>query len=132
MLPRFVRAALAGQPLELHFPGTQSRTFVHVHDVARMLAQLMACEEAVGEIVNVGGNSRLSIRHLAQVVLDATHSSSPLHVVEAPYGPGYDNVHDRGPSLEKLFRLIGEQSYRTAWEMVEDVVRDHQGERRAA
>ena len=41
VIPRFVAAALAGRPLEIHGDGTQTRCFCHVQDTIRALAGLM-------------------------------------------------------------------------------------------
>ena len=37
VIPRFVRNALAGAPLEVHGDGTQTRSFCHVSDTIRAL-----------------------------------------------------------------------------------------------
>ena len=42
VLPRFVKSALAGEPLVVHDDGLQVRCFAHVHDVIRMVIALMA------------------------------------------------------------------------------------------
>ena len=41
VVPRFVSAALAGRPLEIHGDGTQTRCFCHVQDTIRALHGLM-------------------------------------------------------------------------------------------
>ena len=41
VIPRFVSAALAGRPLEIHGDGTQTRCFCHVQDTIRALTGLM-------------------------------------------------------------------------------------------
>src|SRR3989440_12195199 len=41
VIPRFVERALAGEPLEVHGDGTQTRSFCHVSDTVRALTALM-------------------------------------------------------------------------------------------
>ena len=41
VIPRFVERALAGEPLEIHGDGTQTRCFCHVADTVRALSSLM-------------------------------------------------------------------------------------------
>src|SRR5579885_2261807 len=41
VIPRFIAAALAGAPLEVHGDGTQTRSFCHVRDTIRALVSLM-------------------------------------------------------------------------------------------
>lgn len=107
VLPRFVRAALENKPLEVHSPGTQSRTFVHVRDVAKALVALMGHPDVNGRVVNVGGTATVAINDLARRVVDTLGSSSEIKTVTAPYGPGYDNVSERRPDLHQLELLLG-------------------------
>jgi UDP-glucose 4-epimerase len=54
VLPRFVRRALAGEPLQVYGDGRQSRCFCHVADTVRALLALAAKPEAVGRVFNIG------------------------------------------------------------------------------
>lgn len=125
VLPRFVRAALRGEPLHVHAPGTQGRTFAHVADVVEGLAQLMACADATGEIVNLGGTETVGIYELAQRIVAHTESASPVELVPDPYGVGYENVLHRAPDLRKAERLVGYRPSRTLEDMIADVVAEY-------
>src|SRR5438093_6841163 len=83
VVPRFVSAALAGRPLEIHGSGSQTRCFCHGRDTIRALTGLMDAGPVDGEIFNVGSTERVTIDELAQRVLAATRSSS--EVVHIPY-----------------------------------------------
>src|SRR4051795_6268305 len=61
VLPRFVEHALAGEPMEVHGDGTQTRSFCHVADTIRALATLMETREISGQIFNVGSSERVRI-----------------------------------------------------------------------
>lgn len=125
VLPRFVRQALRGAPLSVHTPGTQTRTFAHVHDTVRGLVGLMNCPEARGELVNVGGTENWSMLDLAHRVKLTLSSISVIDMVEAPYDAhGYDNVTDRMPDLSKIFRLTGYHPLYTMDDMILDTARD--------
>ena len=89
VIPRFVERALAGEPLEVHGDGTQTRSFCHVSDTVRALATLMDAEIS-GEIFNVGSSERVSILELADRVKRAVGSESPIEFVP------YDRVYDQG------------------------------------
>src|ERR671931_320743 len=78
VIPRFVEKALAGEPLEVHGDGTQTRSFCHVLDTVRALSGLMEAERLSGEIFNVGSSERISILELAARVKEATGSESEL------------------------------------------------------
>src|SRR5436190_771271 len=83
VIPRFVERALAGEPLEVHGDGTQTRSFCHVADTVRALAGLMDTAELSGEIFNIGSTERLRIIDLAERVKQATASRSEIAFV--PY-----------------------------------------------
>jgi nucleoside-diphosphate-sugar epimerase len=109
VIPRFVQRALAGEPLEVHGDGTQTRSFCHVQDTIRAVAGLMSATHISGEIFNVGSAERVSILELAERVLEATGSSSGLEFIphEEVYGLGIEDVLHREPSIEKINAAIG-------------------------
>jgi len=91
----FVERALAGEPLTVYEPGTQSRNFVHVSDVARALARgvehaldLRAAGETGSREYTVGTDDVLSVHRVAELVQSAvaaeTGAEPPIELVENP------------------------------------------------
>jgi len=96
VIPRFIAAALAGEPLTIYGDGTQSRDFVYVSNVVS--ANLLACTaaDAVGHVINVAagrryslldlvarlrqllGPERVQVQHLPPRPGDVLHSSASL------------------------------------------------------
>jgi UDP-glucose 4-epimerase len=109
VIPRFVQAALAGAPLEIHGDGTQTRCFCHVADTTRALVALMEEPATRGEIYNVGSTESVTILQLADRVLAATDSSSERVFVpyEQVYGHGIDEMFQRMPAIEKITAVVG-------------------------
>jgi nucleoside-diphosphate-sugar epimerase len=111
VLPRFISAARAGQPLRVYGDGQQSRCFCFVRDTVEALVRLQACPAARGQIFNIGSTEEISIFGLARLVLESTGSKSPVEFV--PYGeayaPGFEDMRRRKPVTEKLRRTIGYQ-----------------------
>jgi UDP-glucose 4-epimerase len=109
VIPRFVQAALAGEPLEIHGDGSQTRCFCHVDDTARALVALIESPATTGEIYNVGSTESVTILELAERVLRATESSSELVFVpyEQVYGLGIEEMFQRMPSIEKIKAAVG-------------------------
>jgi UDP-glucose 4-epimerase len=110
VIPRFVEAALAGRPLEVHGDGSQTRCFCHVSDVVRGLKALMDEPTTAGRVFNVGSVERVQILELAQRVLRATGSSSEL--VFVPYEDVFEHgadeeMHHREPSIERIAAAVG-------------------------
>jgi UDP-glucose 4-epimerase len=110
VIPRFVRAALAGEPLEVHGDGSQTRCFCHVADTVGALVDLMGeAGAAAGEIYNVGSTESVTILELAERILRLTGSSSTLVFVpyEDVYGHGVEEMFQRMPAIDKIHEAIG-------------------------
>jgi UDP-glucose 4-epimerase len=109
VLPRFVEAALAGQPLQVYGDGRQTRCFCHVSDVVEALTRLMSKPAAVGEVFNVGSDEEVSINELARQVIEAAGSQSTVEHLsyEQAYGQPFDDMQRRVPSLKRVKEAIG-------------------------
>jgi len=109
VLPRFVRAALAGEPLEVHGDGEQSRCFCDVRDVTGALIELLATPACRGRVFNVGRDDPITIAELARRVIDLTGSKSELRFVPYGdvYGPGFEDLRRRRPDLSRIAATIG-------------------------
>jgi len=110
VLPRFVRQALAGDPITIYGDGTQTRCFIDVRDTVRVLVRLAETPAAYGRIFNVGGTREVSIGSVAQTVRSAARSSSRL--VHMPYREAYgmemSDLPRRVPDVERARNLVGE------------------------
>jgi UDP-glucose 4-epimerase len=109
VVPRFVRQALKGEPLQVYGNGMQTRCFGDVADVVRAVVGLAEHPGAVGEVFNIGNTEEITILGLAERVLELTRSQSEIRMVpyDEAYGPGFEDMQRRVPSIEKLNHLIG-------------------------
>lgn len=108
VLPRFVRAALAGQPLVVHDDGRQVRCFAHVHDVLSAVFELMETDAALGRVFNIGSDQPVSILELAQQVIRIAQSQSPIHFQSYAdaYDDDFEDIRRRVPVLARLHGAI--------------------------
>jgi nucleoside-diphosphate-sugar epimerase len=129
VLPTFVQQALEGRPITVFGTGKQSRCFCHVSDAARAICRLVENEQAVGEVVNIGGDQEVTIEALANLVKERTRSSSPIQYVpyDQAYEPGFEDMYRRVPSLEKLEKLAGFRPATPLAEIVDSVIAYAQG-----
>ena len=67
VVARFLLAALAEQPLEVHGDGAQTRDFLFVEDAARGIVDA-SVETAVGHTLNLASERETSIRELAALI----------------------------------------------------------------
>jgi UDP-glucose 4-epimerase len=109
VLPRFVAAALAGNPLQVHGDGRQSRCFCDVRDVVRVLPDVTSNPERAGRVFNLGSDQSIQIHALAQLVVRTLGSSSSI--MHVPYteafGEGFDDLRDRRPDLTRIRTATG-------------------------
>jgi len=109
VVPRFVRRALADEPIEIYGTGEQSRCFCNVADVVDALMKLIECPEAVGEVINLGTTESITIEALADKIIELTGSKSEKRHLsyEEAYGRAFDDMMARLPDVSKIERLIG-------------------------
>jgi UDP-glucose 4-epimerase len=123
VIPTFVQRALAGEPLEIHGTGEQTRCFCHVSDTISALASLMD-DGSSGEIYNVGSEERISIQGLAERVIALTGSSSEIEYVsyDDVYGIGIEDMLHRIPSTAKIGAAVGWSPERTLEDILSGVL----------
>jgi UDP-glucose 4-epimerase len=127
VIPNFVAQALAERPITVYGDGTQRRCFCHVQDVVRAVIELMQRDDVYGEVFNIGSDSEIEIRELAQKVLEATGSSSEVSYVpyDVAYEEGFEDMKRRIPDTTKIRERIGWQPSKTLDEILADVVDEH-------
>jgi UDP-glucose 4-epimerase len=111
VLPRFCAAARAGETLDVHGDGGQTRCFLHVADAVDAVLRLVACPAAVGQVVNIGGTEEVGMLDLARRVVAACKSHAPVRLVsyeQAFPGGGFEDLRRRVPDVTRLKNL-------TAW-----------------
>ncbi len=134
VVPRFVKAALDNEPIEVHGDGSQSRCFGHVSDIVEGLVKTLENPACFGEVVNLGNAEETTIKALAEKAVAMTGSSSEIRFVpyEEVYGDGFEDMQRRVPSLEKAGRLLGYKPTRTLDDIINDVAKELRMESAAA
>lgn len=109
VLPRFIAAALAGQPIKVYGDGLQTRCFCYVGDTIEALVRLLDRPEARGHVFNIGSTEEISILELARLVIATLGSNSTVQFVpySEAYAPGFEDMRRRKPVVDKLARLTG-------------------------
>ncbi|RMF99947.1 MAG: NAD-dependent epimerase/dehydratase family protein [Acidobacteria bacterium] len=130
VVPRFVKAAIENKPLSVYGDGTQSRCFAHVADVVDALIKLLETPACFGQVINIGNDKEITIKDLAEKVIELTGSKSEIQYVpyESVYGDGFEDMRRRVPSLEKARRLIGYNPTRTLEDIINDVAKNFRKE----
>lgn len=109
VIPRFVKQALAGEPITVYGDGEQTRCFIHVSDVVRTLPRLMAEPKCVGQVFNLGSQEEISILGLAEKIRELAGSRSEIRFIpyNEAYEAGFEDMRRRVPSTEKAAAFVG-------------------------
>ena len=107
----FMGQLLRGEPLTVIGDGLQTRCFTYVDDAIRATIAAGLKEEAVGEVVNIGADEEVSIKELAELMIRLARSRSTVRYVTQTeaYGPSYEDIRRRVPSIKKMREILGVQ-----------------------
>jgi len=124
VIPRFVKWALAGEPIQVYGSGDQTRCFANVSDVVEAVATLADTEEAVGEVYNIGSQEEITILDLAKRVKERAGSSSEIKLIpyNEAYEEGFEDMLRRVPDTSKIQRAIGWQPRKNLDTTLDEVI----------
>ena len=113
VVPRFVKQALSGQALTIYGDGRQTRCFGYIDDVVDALIGLMENPKSYGQIFNVGSDEEISIKDLAEKIIELTKKKLPninpkiefIPYAEV-YGTDFEDMLRRRPDLAKIKKTI--------------------------
>lgn len=130
VVPRFVRWAVDGEPIQVYGDGQQQRCFGNVNDVVTAIHQLSEIPEAVGEVFNIGSNEEVTIQQLAERVRDRAGSSSEICLIpyEEAYETGFEDFRRRIPNLEKIQQFTGWKPTTLLDETLDQMIAYYRGE----
>ncbi len=123
VVPRFVKAALANEPLTIYGNGNQTRCFAHVYDVVDAVMAIAFSEDTIGKVINIGNDFEISIKSLAKKIIDETGSASEIVYVpyEQAYGNGFEDMERRVPNIDLINQLVGWKPIRDLSSMIADI-----------
>ncbi len=109
VVPRFVSQALRDMPITIFGDGNQTRCFCFVGDVVDGLVALGGNPGAFGRVFNLGGTEEISIRALAERVVELSDSKSQLEFIsyDLAYEEGFEDMQRRVPDTTRARDLIG-------------------------
>jgi dTDP-glucose 4,6-dehydratase len=94
--------ALRGEPLTLYGDGSQTRSFCYVDDLVAGILLLFG-SGGPPDPVNLGNPAQVTVRRLAELVLDATGSASAIELRPLPV----DDPRQRCPDIGRARALLG-------------------------
>jgi UDP-glucose 4-epimerase len=123
VVPRFVKSALANEPITIYGDGTQTRCFAHVYDVIDAVIAIAFADNTIGKVINIGNDFEISINGLAQKIIDETGSMSEIIYVpyKEAYGDGFEDMERRVPNIDLINQLVGWKPKRDLTTMISDI-----------
>lgn len=112
VVSKFVERILSGDPLIVHGNGAQKRCFTYVSDLVDGIISLIETKSSHGAFYNIGNpKEEYSVSELAEMVRDiAGQPNHPIEFVDrAAYGPSYQDLDQRVPSIDKIAAAINWQ-----------------------
>jgi dTDP-glucose 4,6-dehydratase len=101
MIPTFISQALSGKPLTVHGDGTQTRSIQYVDDLIEGVIRLMKSSES--RPVNLGNPVEMSVREVAEMVIELSGSESGLVYEPLPE----DDPKRRCPEIRRAKETLG-------------------------
>jgi UDP-glucose 4-epimerase len=123
VVPRFVLAALRGEPLDVYGTGSQSRCFCHVDDAVAGLLHVIDSDSTIGQVYNIGNDHEISIEDLAKKVIAQLGSSSVITKKSygEAYGAGFEDMQRRIPDISKIRAATGWSPTRSLEMIIDDI-----------
>jgi UDP-glucose 4-epimerase len=123
VVPRFIQAALKNEDIIIYDDGSQSRVFCHVEDAVRAVLSLTDTDSTIGDYFNVGGTGEVTIKQLAEKVIERTNSTSSIKNISYSdaYPAGFEDMQRRVPDITKIKNIIGWSPTYTLDSIIESV-----------
>ena len=123
VVPRFVKAALANEPITIYGDGNQTRCFAHVYDVIDAVISIAFAKNTIGKVVNIGNDFEISISGLARKIIEETGSKSQVVYIpySEAYGDGFEDMERRVPNIDLINQLVGWKPQRNLSRIIEDI-----------
>jgi nucleoside-diphosphate-sugar epimerase len=99
----FIEKALKDEPIIVHEPGSQIRSWCYIDDMSDALETLLINNKAEGEVFNIGNPRATStILQTAETVIRLSSSKSKIQFEELKY----PEVNTRVPGIDKAKRIL--------------------------
>lgn len=106
VMSKFLSCALQGKPLTIYGDGSQTRTFCYVTDNIEASIKALNDDLFVNDVINIGGETVISILELAELIISVTNSTSEITFLP-PLKDG--DMTRRQPDNSKMKAILGRE-----------------------
>jgi UDP-glucuronate decarboxylase len=104
VIPRFLKAALDNQPINIYGDGNQTRTFLYIDDNIDVICSCLERNLFVNNIINIGSNIEISILSLANTIISMVNSKSYINHLPALKA---GDMRRRCPDSTNMLSILG-------------------------
>jgi UDP-glucuronate decarboxylase len=119
VVSNFIYQALHDKDITIYGTGEQTRSFCYVDDLVDGLMKLFN-KDSVYQPINLGNPEPISMKQLAQEVIELTNSKSKIVYLELPV----DDPKDRKPDIEKAKNILNWKPLITRQEGIQRTIED--------
>ncbi|GBC69343.1 dTDP-glucose 4,6-dehydratase [archaeon HR01] len=106
VVPRFVKACLTGQPIQLYNHGRDVTDLYHVENLCHVIDLCLRNDQSIGHAFNVGTGNKISVRELAELIKKLTKSETEIQLLP-PRTAEESTPQISIPSIKKLQTILG-------------------------
>ena len=99
-IPNFLKQALTGKDLTIYGDGSQTRSFCYVSDLVEGIYRLLTSDQ--NNPINIGNPNEMTIKEMADKILQATNSKSKITYVPLPE----DDPKVRQPDITRAKKYL--------------------------
>ena len=99
-IPNFLKQALTGKDLTIYGDGSQTRSFCYVSDLVEGIYRLLTSDQ--NSPINIGNPNEMTIKEMADKILQATNSKSKITYVPLPE----DDPKVRQPDIPRAKKYL--------------------------
>jgi UDP-glucuronate decarboxylase len=119
VVSNFIYQALHDKDITIYGTGEQTRSFCYIDDLVDGLIKLFN-KDSVYQPINLGNPEPISMKQLAQEVIELTNSKSKIVYLELPI----DDPKDRKPDIEKAKNILNWKPLITRQEGIQRTIED--------
>ena len=100
VVTNFIFQALNGKDITIYGNGDQTRSFCYIEDTLSGIIKAMDSESS--EVFNIGNPNEITVKKLAEIIIELTNSNSSLKFLELPA----DDPMQRKPDISKAKEFL--------------------------
>jgi UDP-glucose 4-epimerase len=104
VIPRFVVRVMNDMPPVVFGDGEQTRSFIEVSDTVRAIIESSRRDEAVGQIINIGGEKEMTVNEVALTILKLLGKEEEIEPIHWAARPG--EIRRHAADLSRARRVL--------------------------